>query len=142
MYQITPLRFLFNALVLFCALTCRVRLEAQVINENAFTLYTKQQGLSHNVITGIAQDSTGYLWVATAFGLNRFNGNNFVQFHSSNDSLSLPSESLAGLVWLNNRKLAAYTSEGLHIIDTRSGESRNLLIPYSDKKFMYKFNVV
>ena len=32
--------------------------------------------LSHD-ITGLAQDSTGYLWATAAYGLNRFNGNNF-----------------------------------------------------------------
>jgi len=116
------------------------RLLAQEIDENNFTLYTKQQGLSHNVITGLAQDSTGYLWVATTSGLNRFNGSSFVQFHSSNDSLSLPEENLSGLVWLDKHRLAASTTEGLHIIDTRTGESRNLYISYTDKKYQYKFN--
>jgi ligand-binding sensor domain-containing protein/putative methionine-R-sulfoxide reductase with GAF domain len=116
------------------------QLKAQDINENDFTLYTKQQGLSNNSITGIAQDSIGYLWIATAYGLNRFNGNNFVQFHSSRDSLSLPEEYLSGLVWLNNRRLAAFSSEGLHIIDTRTGARRNLLVPYPDKQYQYKFN--
>ena len=115
--------------------------EAQDLDEKNFTLYTRQQGLSHDNITGLAQDSTGYLWATTAYGLNRFNGNNFVQFHSSNDTLSLPSEYLSGLVWLNNRTLAAY-SQGLHIIDTRTGITRNLLIPYRDKQFQYKFNGV
>ncbi|MFI5185776.1 MAG: histidine kinase [Chitinophagales bacterium] len=135
------LQKLFFSTVIFLFVTqASSRLEAQGINENNFTLYTKQQGLSHDNITGIAQDSTGYLWIATAYGLNRFNGNNFVQFHSSKDSLSLVEEYLSGLIWLNNRKLAAYTFEGLHIVDTRSGESRNLLIPYDDKQYQYKFN--
>ncbi len=115
------------------------QLMAQDIDENNFTLYTKQQGLSHNVTTGIAQDSTGYIWVASASGLNRFDGSNFVQFHSSNDSLSLPEENFKGLVWLDSRRLAAYTG-GLHIIDTRTGETRNLFIPYSDKQYQFKFN--
>ncbi|HWK05142.1 MAG TPA: hypothetical protein VNS58_15985 [Puia sp.] len=47
-----------------------------------------------------AQDSIGYIWIVTRSGLNRFNGNNFVQFHSGNDSLTLPEENLSGLVWL------------------------------------------
>ncbi len=135
------LQKLFYSTVIFLFVTqaCN-RLYAQDINENNFTLYTKQHGLSHNNITGIAQDSTGYLWLATSYGLNRFNGNNFVQFHSSKDSLSLPSEYISGLVWLSNRRLATYTLEGLHIVDTRTGETRNLLIPYSDKQYQYKFN--
>jgi putative methionine-R-sulfoxide reductase with GAF domain len=115
-------------------------LKAQEINERNFVLYTKQQGLSDNAITGVTQDSTGYLWISTGFGLNRFNGNNFVQFHSTRDTCSLPIEYVSGLLWLNSRKLAAYTGKGLHIIDTRSGESRNLLVPWGDKQYQYKFN--
>src|SRR6185503_6265708 len=115
-------------------------LRGQEINEKTFVLYTKQQGLSDNFITDVTQDSTGYLWISTGFGLNRFNGNNFVQFHSTRDTCSLPMEYVSGLLWLNNRKLAAYTGKGLHIIDTRSGESRNLLVPWSDKQYQYKFN--
>src|SRR5882724_7786555 len=114
-------------------------LHAQEINENNFTLYTKEQGLSHNIITGIAQDSIGYIWIATQSGLNRFNGSNFIQFHSSNDSLSIPSEQLNGLVPLDNYRLATYAN-GLHIIDTRTGNTRNLFIPYVDKQYQYKFN--
>lgn len=117
-------------------------LQAQEINENNFTLYTKQQGLSHNIITDIAQDSTGYLWIATGFGLNRFNGNNFVQFHSSKDPSSLPVEYISGLAWLNNSTLAAYTNKGLYVMDTKTGESRNLLVPWSDQQYQYKFNGV
>src|SRR6185295_19861819 len=86
-------------------------LKAQEINEKNFVLYTKQQGLSDNAITGVTQDSTGYLWVSTSFGLNRFNGNNFIQFHSTRDTCSLPMEYVSGLSWLNNRELAAYTGK-------------------------------
>src|SRR5678815_4728040 len=98
-------------------------LKAQEINEKNFVLYTKQQGLSDNVITDVTQDSTGYLWIATGFGLNRFNGNNFVQFHSNRDTCSLPVEYVSGLLWFNNKELAAYTGKGLHIINTHSGGS-------------------
>ncbi|HEY2720078.1 MAG TPA: two-component regulator propeller domain-containing protein, partial [Chitinophagaceae bacterium] len=115
-------------------------LKAQEINENNFALYTRQQGLSHNNVLSISQDSTGYLWVATSFGLNRFNGNNFLQFHSSRDSSSLPTEYISNLVWLNRHDLAAFTTNGLYVTDTRNGETRNLLVPYDDKQYQYKFN--
>src|SRR6476659_1138281 len=129
------------SLVLF-VLTAQVfnSLKAQEINEKNFVLYTKQQGLSDNAITDVTQDSNGYLWIATGFGLNRFNGNNFVQFHSTRDTCSLPVEYVSGLLWFNNKELAAYTGKGLHIINTHSGGSRNLLVPWKDKQFQYKFN--
>jgi len=116
-------------------------LVAQNIDEIHFTNYTNLQGLSHNNVTGLAQDSTGYMWIATTAGLNRFNGRNFVQFHSNDDSLSLPQENLTGLVWLDKQRLAAY-SNGLHIINTRTGETRNLFVPYADRQYQYKFNTI
>src|SRR5436190_4897480 len=118
-------RLLLSAFTVLVAATTCNEIKAQDINENNFTLYTKEQGLSQSNVTSITQDSTGYLWVATSFGLNRFNGSNFVQFHSTKDSLSLPAEFISRLIWLDNRRLAAYTAEGLHIIDTRNGQTRN-----------------
>jgi ligand-binding sensor domain-containing protein len=115
--------------------------KAQDIPEYNFTCLTKQDGLSHNDITGIGQDSTGFIWISTRAGLNRFNGSNFVQFHSGNDSLTLPEEYQAGIVWLDQHRLVTY-SGGLFILDTRTGESRNLFVPYCDKQYQYKFNSV
>jgi len=135
-------KLLFSTSIFILAALGFNQLRAQDINENNFTLYTKQEGLSQSYITDIAQDSTGYLWVATGYGLNRFNGNNFIQFHSNKDSHSLPAEYVSRLVWLNSHRLAAFTFEGLHIIDPMTGSSRNLLIPYDDKNFQYKFNGV
>src|ERR1700712_1641730 len=106
-------------LIIIIAANCN-GLMAQDINENNFTHYTKQQGLSHATITGLEQDSIGYIWIATASGLNQFNGSSFVQFHSGTDSLSLPQEKLTGLKWLDKHRLAVYTQGGLHIIDTKT----------------------
>ena len=112
---------------------------AQEINENNFTLYTQRDGLPHNTITGMVQDSTGYIWMSTFSGLVRFNGSSFVQINNSNDSVSQPAEFLRGLKWLDDHRLAAY-SGGLLILDTRTGETRSLYIPYTEKKYQYKFN--
>src|SRR4051812_42151320 len=102
---------------------------AQQLLESDFDHYTKKDGLSHNIVTGLAQDTLGYLWIATAYGLNRYNGSHFVQFHSNDDSLSLSAEFLTGTTWLDNERLAIITASGLHLINTRTGERRNLFIP-------------
>ena len=112
---------------------------AQDLDENRFALYTRQQGLSGNLVTGMVQDSTGFIWASTTTGLNRFNGSNFIQFHSENDSLSLPSEYVRGLVLLDKRRLCSF-GDGLHIIDTYTGEVKNVFIPYAEKRYQYKFN--
>jgi ligand-binding sensor domain-containing protein len=113
--------------------------QAQEINEDDFTLYNKEKGLSGNTITGILQDSIGYIWIATSSGLNKFNGTAFEQFHSNNESWSLPSEHINGILWANKNKLVSF-GDGLHLINTRDGHTSNIFIPYSDKQYQYKYN--
>ncbi|MBC7886790.1 MAG: histidine kinase [Ferruginibacter sp.] len=130
-----------RSLILFLLLLPASFLSGQDLYENNFVRYSTAEGLSHNTVTGLAQDHTGYIWLATASGLNRYDGNRFVQFHSNNDSLSLPAEELAGMAWLDQHRLAIYAT-GLHIINTQTGETRNLFIPYHDRQYQYKFNMV
>ena len=113
----------------------------QPILEKNFDRYTISSGLSNDVVSGIVQDARGYVWISTAAGLNRFNGSRFVQFHSNDDSLSLPAESILNLSWLDNARLAVLTS-GLHIIDTKTGKTHNIFIPYHDLRYQFKFNMV
>jgi ligand-binding sensor domain-containing protein/putative methionine-R-sulfoxide reductase with GAF domain len=122
-------------------LVFETRLAAQDSVEKSFTRYTKQEGLSHDYITGMVQDSIGYIWISTYSGLNRFDGSRFVQFHSGDDSLSLPNEFLYGLTWLDNHRFATGPG-GLHIVDTRTGQTRNLFVPYSDRQYQFKFNSI
>lgn len=128
-----------RALLVFFVTFPFIYLNGQEFPEKNFEQYTTARGMSHNSVTGITQDSTGYMWIATELGLNRFNGSRFVQFHNNNDSFSLPSETLTGLTWLNKDQLAIYTT-GLHIINPKTGKSRNLYVPYHDKQYQYKFN--
>ncbi|MBL7741844.1 MAG: histidine kinase [Chitinophagaceae bacterium] len=118
-----------------------VQLYGQEFSEDKFDHYTTVKGLSHNTVTGIAQDSAGYMWIATSYGLNRFDGSRFIQFHSNNDSLSLPAEELGELTWLDDHRLAVFSS-GIHIIDTRTGRTHNLFIPYHNLQYQFKFNMI
>lgn len=56
-----------------------------------FTHLTSEQGLSHNVVRCILQDSQGFMWFGTLGGLNRYDGYTFTIYHhlrSDPDSLS------------------------------------------------------
>lgn len=114
---------------------------AQELSTESFDQYTKADGLSNDNITGIAQDATGFIWLSTLYGLNRYDGTRFVQYHSNTDSFSLVSENLNGMTWLDKERLAIY-SNGLHIINTATGEIRNLFVPFHLKQYLYKFNMV
>lgn len=125
--------------VLLCCIVLKMQVFAQQTADNGYTLLTKKDGLSHDYVTALAQDSTGFLWISTQSGLNRFNGNAFVQYHSTSDPGSLPAERLNGMVWLDKNRLLTFNI-GMHIIDTRTGETKNVFIPYKDSRFQYKFN--
>ena len=45
--------------------------------------------LSSEQIKKFFQSSDGYMWIGTESGLNRYDGNNYMQFFANNDSLSL-----------------------------------------------------
>lgn len=45
-----------------------------------FRTYSIQDGLSESVVYDIIQDHEGYLWLATGYGLNKFDGFNFINF--------------------------------------------------------------
>lgn len=44
--------------------------------------YTVDDGLAQNLVTGLAQDSAGFLWIGTSRGLQRFDGYSFVAYRA------------------------------------------------------------
>lgn len=76
-------------------------------NNLKFTSITTEQGLSHNYITCIYQDSNGYIWIGTHGGLNRYDGYNFKVYEpdSSKNNISHLSvytifEDDSGILWI------------------------------------------
>ena len=90
--------------------------------------------LSANQVMGVTQDKHGFIWVATADGLNRFDGYNVEVFrHKQSDKNSLPSSSLLciftdsrGIVWIG-------TSNGLAYFDDRTNSFRTFSNKPNDK---------
>ena len=70
------------------------------IDNVEFRRYTTSDGLSTNwFIADIAQDSNGYMWFASAEGLNRFDGYNFkIYRYDPNDSSSLRTNNVTSVL--------------------------------------------
>ncbi len=89
-------RWLIRAFFLSALLFLHVRLSAQLMNLE-FDAYNTTHGLSQNFVTSIAQDKTGFIWIGTDDGLNRFDGYEFKVFRNDeNDSTSLIDNSIQG----------------------------------------------
>lgn len=79
----------------------------------AFHHFNSSYGLSHNTVPAVAQDSVGYIWIATHDGLNRYDGTNTkVYRHSKADSLSLPSNKLREVLTDSHGNLWVLTPAG------------------------------
>ena len=60
------------------------------INVSYFRSYQVEDGLSHNSVWAVMQDSRGFMWFGTNDGLNRFDGKKFKIFRKiQGDQFSL-----------------------------------------------------
>src|SRR5688572_31311098 len=78
-----------------CALGILLQLHSILLFAQApyipFRHLSNDDGLSQNHVTSILQDRQGFMWFATAEGLNRFDGYEFTVYsHADDDSTSIP----------------------------------------------------
>lgn len=100
------------------------------INERKFNHLSLKDGLSQSVILDIVQDSTGFLWIATQDGLNRYDGNEIkILKYSPYDSNTVSSN------WIN--ALAVGDDSTLWIGTLRSGLDKLNLKTYNFTHFNY-----
>jgi signal transduction histidine kinase/ligand-binding sensor domain-containing protein/DNA-binding response OmpR family regulator len=78
-----------------------------------FTALTTKNGLSSNVVNVVLKDRYGWVWFATADGLNRFDGTNFTVYrHRDGDTSSLPVNEILSLYEDRTGKLWVGTGGG------------------------------
>ncbi len=75
--------------------------------------YDTRDGLSNNWVSALATDSSGYLWVATQYGVNRFDGHNFRAYtYNAKKSAGLGSNWARALAVQNTNELLIGTYGG------------------------------
>ena len=75
-------------------------------------------GLSHNQITSMLQDSRGFMWFGTLSGLNRYDGYKFKIFkHAAGDTTSLDDDYIVSIAEGPGNKLWVETRRGFNIFD-------------------------
>lgn len=86
-----------------------------------FKKYQVEEGLSHNTVWCVLQDSYGFMWFGTSDGLNRFDGRNFVVFRNDyNDKNSLGNNSVQSLFEDTDKNLWIGTINGIYIYDRKT----------------------
>jgi len=73
-----------------------------------FEQITTRNGLSNNSITCLFEDSRGFIWIGTRFGLNRYDGQTYEHFLKSNQNRNSISgnyivrvlEDQDGIIWV------------------------------------------
>jgi ligand-binding sensor domain-containing protein len=95
--------------------------------EMSFEHLSTDDGLSQNMIYEIVQDQTGFLWIATKDGLNRYDGYTFRQFrHNPFDSTSIAEGEITSL-FLDRKGRLWSGSKGLSLYNSSTGSFQRYL---------------
>jgi signal transduction histidine kinase/ligand-binding sensor domain-containing protein/DNA-binding response OmpR family regulator len=98
-----------------CALAHAILPDAQ------FRRIAVKDGLSNSQINGIFRDSRGFMWFATAAGLNRYDGFSMKKFFSRNDNAgSLPDDNVLSVQEDRNGMLWVKTARSYAIYNPRT----------------------
>ncbi len=81
--------------ILLCSFIICSTQRTYAFNEH---VYTSSNALSSSLFCDFIQDSDGYFWVATEYGLNRYDGYSFIPYyHDENDPKSLENNFIVSL---------------------------------------------
>lgn len=89
------------------------------------------QRLSHYNVRAFCQDSLGYMWIATARGLDRYNGYDYKQFfHNRHDSTTIDNDLVHSLYLDSRHRLWVGTSQGVNRYDFTNGQFIHYKTPH------------
>ncbi|MBB4042373.1 signal transduction histidine kinase/ligand-binding sensor domain-containing protein/DNA-binding response OmpR family regulator [Bacteroides reticulotermitis] len=128
----------FYHYLVLCIFSCMplVGSMAQVHEQYMFKHLSTKDGLSHNQVNCIFKDSRGFMWIATAGGLNRFDGCNFKVFrHNDNNAHSLPDDFIENIQEDAEGNLWVETASGYAVYDPIKGNFNCQLATILKQKF-------
>ena len=110
------LKHVFTKLILITCLLVIKGVSASALSQIG-TFYSSDK-FSSGIINYICQDKDGYIWIATDYGLNKFDGYRFVTFlHEDKDSTSLDYNAVVSLYCDKDGQLWVGTNHGLDRYD-------------------------
>lgn len=114
--------------ILFLFLFLSWQLHGQDVKQYSFTHYSTSGGLASNETTSAKQDETGYMWIGTNNGLQRFDGSRYITFRrSKNDTTSIPHNYIQQILFDKQKKMWLLTADGkVGIFDTKTFKYREV----------------
>tara|TARA_R110002049_G_scaffold308770_1_gene514007 strand:+ start:21473 stop:25357 length:3885 start_codon:yes stop_codon:yes gene_type:complete len=99
----------------------------------AFKTLTINDGLSQNSVISIAQDSIGYLWLATQDGLNKYDGRHFTHYDKQFEDITRGTFSKLGKIYIDKQnRLWIITHSGiLELYQSKTDDFKHIKLPYS-----------
>ncbi|MCU6771932.1 Sensor protein evgS precursor [uncultured Bacteroides sp.] len=102
-------------------------------------IYTTGDHISSSLINNIYQDKRGFIWIATEYGLNKFDGNRFTLYtHDENDSTSICNnysrvvyEDMNDNIWIGTvAGMMKYNSDENNFMNVRLYINGKITIPH------------
>lgn len=110
------MRKIFIICILFFA---TIALKAQ--KDIKFKRISIEHGLSQSTVNCIFQDKTGFIWIGTEDGLNRYDGYSFVIYkNDAEDTNSISDNHIRAIAQDENGNILACTSYGFNILDIKT----------------------
>lgn len=106
-----------------------------------FNHYTTEHGLSNNNVSDILQDDDGFIWLATANGLNRFDGTQFKKYYKNELTSSLPDNTIHEIKKWKDHQFVLATAKGLGIFNTQTGDCKRIILSAA-KELMPQTNTI
>lgn len=91
-------------------------------NQFRFRHLTVDEGLSHTDANDIIQDNQGFIWIATYFGLNRYDGYSIKKYYNNNEPLNNAFKNRVHCLFAdNNGHIWLGTEGGIQRLDPATG---------------------
>lgn len=97
-----------------------VAVQADIPEQYRFSVLDIHNGLTHNQVNCFFKDQSGYLWIGTAAGLNRFDGNQLTVFrHDPQDTFSISGNDIYTVFEGPEEYIWIGTNKGFNLYDPK-----------------------